>query len=226
MRKLLFVALSLAALATQAAETIKLTPYLYWSGGSTNLGGSTSYVVVPAHSSQLEGGPAGTIGAQAIVTSLSVTSDLATAVVQGYKVATVAVATFTNSTVSLPVATTNTSPGNIKWDSGTVVIRHMLTDQYEKRTLTTSGGTTNLELTAAPLETVVPGDLIYQVTTVGAPIIAIGGATTLNLSGENLIAGQPGMPILLQANGTSACSIENVSAKYVLGAPITPRLSP
>lgn len=211
--------------ASQAVETIKLLPYSYWSGGSTNAANTLSYVVVPAHSSAAN-------APIPIVTSIDATTDKLAAKVQCYKVQMVAVCTFTNTTVSIPVQTTNTSPGNIAWDTGTIVIRHLLTDQYEKRTLATSGGSTNLEVTAAPLEKVVPGDLIYNVTTVGAPsftvatngAVAATGLSFCRLQGAALVVGQPGMPLLMEIDGTGAnATMNNVTARYEPSQAVVPR---
>jgi len=203
-------------LALDNLSTIRTTTYNYWSGGATNGASTLSWVIVPAHSSVASAAP--------VITSIDATTDKLAAKVQSYKVVESCVCTFTNATVSIPVNTTNTGS---KWDSGTIVIRHLLTDQYEKRSLATSGGTTNLEVSAATLETVVPGDLIYKVVTTGAAaftvstngVVAATGLSFVRLAGEALLVGQPGMPLLLEIDGTGAnATLNNATAKYIRSA--------
>lgn len=205
-------------------STIRTTTYSYWSGGSTNGASTLSWVIVPAHSSIANATP--------VITAIDATTDKLAAKIQSYKVLETTVATFTNATVSIPVNTTNTGS---KWDSGTIIVRHLLTDQYEKRSLATSGGATNLQVSAATLETVVPGDLIYKVSTTGAAALTVttnGAAASLGLSynratGEALLVGQPGMPLLLEIDGTGAnATLNSATAKYVPSAPQSPRLTP
>lgn len=222
---LLFVFSSFSAMAIDNLSTIRTTTYSYWSGGSTNGASTLSWVIVPAHSS-IERNPI------AVITSIDATTDKLAAKVQSYKVLETCVSTFTNTTVSIPVNTTNTGS---KWDSGTIVIRHLLTDQYEKRSLATSGGATNLEVSAATLETVVPGDIIYKVSSTGAAALTVatnGAVAATGLSfcrqtGNALLVGQPGMPLLLEIDGTGAnATLNNATAIYVPGSPQSPRLTP
>jgi hypothetical protein len=144
--------------------------------GTTNGATTLSWAIVPARSAN-NGAPA--------VAYISATSDKAASKVQFYKVTAQTTARYaTNSTVTLYVTATN---GFASGDA--IIIRHMADDSYEKRTLTGNSAATNLVTTAAPLGAVVPGDMIYRVTTTGAGAIAC-GAATITPSGQYLYVGQ------------------------------------
>lgn len=146
------------------------------------------------------------------VTFLSATSDLSSSLIKAYPLMTADVlANFTNSTVTLPVVQTNGfASGDI------IIIRHILNDTYEKRTLTASTGTTNLVVTAAPLQAVIPNDVIYRVSTAAANTFSVPcGAATVNLQSPCVVVGQGGRPLLVEINGTSSCTLNGVSCIYL-----------
>jgi hypothetical protein len=196
--------LAIAALATacldpfcgesQAADQRQLTAY---ATGGTDVGTTLCYAVISAN---------GRAQVAPVITFLNVTSDKATSVVQFYTLGSPTGASQTNATVSVPVGSTNT------FVSGDViVIQHLADDTYERRVLTTFTSSTNLTLTVAPTSAVVPGDLIYRATTAGfIPC----GAATLSLTGSGIYSGQPGKPLLLEVDCTSAGQVNAVCAVY------------
>lgn len=191
--------LALAALllprpaAAQPAEGLAV-----WAGGGTDVGTTLCYTVVSAN---------GRNGQAPVLTYLSATADNATNTVKFYTVGAPARCVTTNTTVTIPVASTNGfGSGDI------VVIRHHLTDTYERRVLDTLTISTNLVTTVAPGESVVPGDLIYKATYSGA-FIPVGNAT-IGLAGNGLYAGQAGKPLLLEVTGAAACQVNAACANY------------
>lgn len=203
-KAILTVAALTAALATAALA--QPATYSSFSAGTTNGATALSWVVIGANSAN-SGTP--------IVTMIDAVSDKAGAKVQAYRITSETPATHTNSTVTLPVAS-----GGV--NSGTILIRHLLSDTYEKRTLTTSTASTNLVVTAAPLANVVPGDVIYHISSTFAPSITLktnnftigGTGNSLQMEGTQLIAGQKGKPLLLEVDGTSSATLQGATAKY------------
>lgn len=190
----------MGAMGLMAQQSPKTVAQQGFSNCSTNPQTTLSYAIVSANAAN---------GGAPIVTFLNAGTDLVTGRVQFYRVDALTSVTYTNSTVTLPVVQTN----NLA-DGGVIVIRHVLDDSYEKRTLTTSTGSTNLVVTVAPLGTTIPGDLIYHVTTTGAGCIRW-GATTNSLSlPRNIYSGQAGYPLLLEINGTSTAELNLVSGYY------------
>lgn len=203
-KEILTVAAMLAVLATMALA--QPATYSSFSAGTTNGATALSWAVIGANSVN-SGTP--------VVTMIDAVSDLSTAKVQAYRVTGEVAATHTNSTVTLPVVV-----GDV--DSGTILIRHLLSDTYEKRTLTTATGATNLVVTAAPLANVVPGDVIYYVSTTFAPSITLktnsfalaDSGNSLLVEGPRIIAGQKGKPLLLEVNGTASATLQGATATY------------
>jgi|ERR1043165_3202543 hypothetical protein len=183
----------------QGALAPRAIPQLAFSTCSTNPQTTLSYAVVSANSAN---------GGVPVVRFISAGSDKATSRVQFYRVDAFTSANYTNSTTRLDVDSTN----NIA-DGGTIVIRHTIDDTYEKRTLTTSTGSTNLVVTVAPLEAVIPGDIIYHVTQSGAGCIRLGVATN-NISGDSVYVGQAGYPLLLEVDATTSGELNVVSGTY------------
>lgn len=171
---------------------------------STNQASALSWAVVTSRSGN-NGTP--------VVTFLGYGSDLAAFQIQSYKVNAQCVCNFTNSTVTIPVNTTN---GFNAAGSAVIVIRHKLTDDYEKRILTTSTGTTNLVTTVGAQETIVPGDTIYQCIKTGAGSLVGGAAITNTLAAPGgIFIGQQGLPLLLEINGTSGASLYSASGYFL-----------
>lgn len=174
--------------------------------GSTNGGTTLSYAVIS---------PRGTsAGVAPRVQYLNATSDKSTSVVQFYKVDAEAVATYTNSTTTLYVNGTNGTPG-INWKSGTLIIRHLADDSYEKRTLGNNSGATNIVVTVAPLGAVLPGDRLYHATTTGAGSIPVGSATLALTTASGVYIGQKDKPLLLEVDATTSGTLNVVSGDYV-----------
>jgi hypothetical protein len=166
-------------------------------GGTTNAATTLSWVIIPVG--------AGT----PVVKYINATSDKGASVVQFYSVDAFALATHTNSTTTLYVNTTNSID-----DAGSILIRHMSNETYEKRSLSASTGSTNLVLTAAPLQETVPGDAVYHITKTGAGKIPV-GVTTLSLYGDNLYAGQANYPLYAEVDGGTNATLNTLSVTFV-----------
>ncbi len=205
--------IGLIGLINGSAQLYPPAPYSVYTTGSTNPG-TLSWAVIGVLSAN-----AGT----PVLTSLSARSDKASGIarVQSYKVQAFTSANYSNSTTVVPVVSTNGFATN-----QIALIRHA-DDTYEKRQLTfsTTSSTTNLILTAAPQQAVAPGDLIYCCTTNGAAsfalltnsVAAVGPATSgllLNLAGTRLLAGQKGLPLLLEVDGTTTAVLDEATAVF------------
>lgn len=150
-------------------------------------------------------------GAPAL-TFVSATTDKVGAKIQCYKVTATTFATITNTTTAIPVAQTNGFAQN-----DIIIIRHLLDDSYEKRTLGAFVTNNALAVSAAPLGTVKTNDVIYRVTTTGAPTWPTGGALTNSWSGPALAVGQGGYPLLVEVDGTSSATLNLITAIYLPG---------
>lgn len=201
----LLASASLVMAAALPATAALDAPINVFAVGATNGNTTLASVIITARS-----GNNGTPRVQ----YLSLASDKATSKVQAYKVTAQTQATFTNSTVTLPVTGTNQG---VNWNSGTVIIRHMIDDSYEKRSLTSNTGSTNIVLTAAPLGTVIPGDIIYYAVTTGAPSVNWGASTnTINAGAGGILVGQQGKPLLIELDATSSLgNIYTASGDFV-----------
>lgn len=199
--KLLLAAALLTAVTINPAQAA-LDELSAFSFGGTDVSTTLCYSVVSTYSKN---------GGQPLVTYLNVTSDKAASVVQLYSAGSPVNTTFTNSTVTLFVNSTN----GFNQGSGIIVIRHWYTDTYERRVLTTSTGPTNLVVTVAPTVAVIPGDQIWPETTAGFIPCGVTTATALSLNGPGIIAGQRGKPLLLEVDCTTNGQINVVSGTYV-----------
>lgn len=201
-----FAALALLAISVQAqVPTVAIDPLGYnaWSGGTTNGNTALSWCIVPARSSIL-GTP--------VVEYINASSDLVLAAVTNYTCTTQQSVNYTNSTVYIPITSTN---GFASGDY--VVIRHQLTDNYEKRVLTTPVNSTNIVLTVAPIETTVPGDIVYRYQGLGSAFIAFNAAgTNISINSTRpIFAGQRGKPMLIEVNATTRGSVNAVTATWL-----------
>lgn len=188
--------LAFIALATVA---IALPPPGYGFTGGNASGTTLASVIISARSAN--------IGAPQL-THLNVTSDKAGSLLKFYVPSASTAANFTNSTTSLPVNQTNGFAS-----SDIIIIQHVNTDTYERRVLTTFTSSTNLTVTSAPSTAVIPGDIIWDVGQTAVANVPVGN-TNISLIGNGLFAAPPGQPVLLDLDGTSACSINAVSGTY------------
>ena len=204
-KKLLVVGLAGLTLQLQAATFGLPTPINSFSAGSTNGHGTLSHAIITARS--------GNGGAPAIK-YINAGSDKVGATVRFSKVTSQMAATHTNSTTTLFVNSTNTG---VNWLAGTVVIRHLVNDVYEKRVLANNSAQTNIILTVAPLQEVVPGDIIYYCVT-NTPTIIWGPAAStnsLNAAGAPIYVGQAGYPLIVEIDATTAGVMSLVSGDFV-----------
>lgn len=195
---LVAISVALAGFAFQASAQLD-PPLSAFCVGTTNPG-TASFVIIPARSAN-NGTPR--------VQYLSYGSDKAGAKIQSYKIVSSVRANYTNSTTVVMVENTNTA-------STTVVIRHIADDSYDTGTVS-AFGSTNLTMAAAP-RAIVPGDIIYGVSTTGAASITVGAITnTIGPSSGGILYGQKGKPLLLliDATGAGAGFITTAAGDYV-----------
>lgn len=174
------------------------------SVGTTNGNTALSWAIVPARSAN-----AGT----PVITYLNASSDLSFAAITNYTITATTVANFTNSTVSLPTTGTNGFAVN-----DYVIIRHALTENYEKRVVDTPTSATNVTVTVAPLEAVLPGDVLYRCQAKGSayiPFSAAGTNISLTAAGLPIFAGQKGCPMLIEVNATTKGAINALTAIWL-----------
>jgi hypothetical protein len=205
-----------AALGFALTATAQIVPaYSSYAAGTTNGASALSWAISSAHSLN-DGIP--------VVTYINASSDKAASKVQFYLCTEETVAKYANnSTTTLSVNDTNGfASGDV------IIIRHAGTnDTYEKRILTTMTAATNLVVTVAPMTTVVPGDIIYRMTTTGAPFIpCVTNTYTAANSGLSVVQSGPGIvagsafgghtcPILAEVDGTSSASLNSMNVIYV-----------
>jgi hypothetical protein len=175
---------------------------LSYSGGCGDGNATNSCTIISAN------GKLGTPGVgQPLVTYINVTSDKSTSKLNWYSVGAPVACTGPNSTTRIDVANTNTFvAGDV------VIIQHVAGDTYERRVITASTGATNLVTWWAPATACAAGDLVYRCTKIGNGIPV--GATNFIWAGTGLIAGQAGAPLLIDLDGTSAVSINCITARY------------
>lgn len=173
-----------------------------FSAGTTNGATTLSYAVVSARSVN---------GGTPAVQYINAQSDLAASTVRFGKVIAEATAT-TNSTTRIDVLSTNTG---VNWQSGTIIVRHMVDDSYEKLTLTSNTGSTNVVTTVAPRGAVYSGDKLYYVTTNAATILWGATSNSVSAAGAPLFVGQQGKPLLVEVNGTSLATLNVASGIYL-----------
>jgi len=191
------------------ADNSPFTGPLFQSTSTTNAATVLSYAILTAKSVN---------GGVPVVTHAEATSDLISAKLQFYRVTGITRVGYTNSTVTIPVDQTN----GIAEGSAVVIIRHFADDSYEKRILTTSTGATNIVTTVAPLGTCVPGDLVYRAVTAGAGFLPFTGtntgiASSLSWRYDNaggIFTGQAEVPLLVEIDGTSAATLQLLTAEY------------
>jgi hypothetical protein len=204
--KLILTALMAASVALVSLPAIGAPEWSVWSGGGTDVSTTLCYSVVSAR---------GKNGGVPVITYLSATSDKAGSVVQFYTASNAVTVQAANTTVTIPLsgsAITNVALC-FNTNGGIVVIEHKATDTYERRILGASGSDTNLVVTSAPTVALAAGDVIYPMYTAGS--IPVGNATLGLGPGDGIYSGQAGRPLLLEVDGTSACQINAVSAKFV-----------
>lgn len=199
MKRLSLLAVATLALGLAAsAQTLSRDTFNISVGGGGSVGTTNSYFVIGAKS---------VYGGAPLVTYVDATSDLTTSVIQCYRVGYVMRATVTNSTTTVYVDAVPSGATN----AGIIVIRHLADDSYERLAVTSTSSSTNLTTTVAPATTTVPGDFVYYMHTNGKIPV---GNTNKAVSGVGIFAGQKDLPLLIEVNGTSACTLNAVRAHY------------
>lgn len=192
----------------------------YWTtGGAFTGGGGGSYTLNTTNFA------VGTInkasGNQAVCTLLNVKSDLAGSSITIWTDLNGAAgnapgdAAVTNSTTTITMATLSTNANlcntnglQVGWP---VVIRHVATDSYEVR-IVSSLTTSNVVVGAASTTAVSTGDLLYPMTpTATIPC----GAATISLGpGDFIAAAAPNSPFLVSVTFTSAGQVNCASGRF------------
>lgn len=167
----------------------------------TNFTAGTSWGVVTARS--------GNAGAPVVQSIYATTTNVLLGQLIFYRVTAQVAVTLTNSTTNLFVVDTNGFA-----NSQIVVVRHMSDDSYERRVTAASNGTnaTTLPLTIATANTIVPGDIVYQVTT---NAIVPWNTTNGPITAAAIYVGQAQKPLLIDFVGAGALQQLNfVSGRF------------
>jgi len=210
MKRILTILGCLAA-CVAGAQTQTTTPIVkpFFSGTGVAVGTTVAYGVVSALSAN---------GQTPVITSIAADSDLATSKLRFYYVPQAPTScNYVSTTTSIPVQSTN---GFTATD--VIIIRHVATDTYERRLLTTFTSATNLTVTVAPTVATAVNDLIYRATTNSVvPWGAILNISGTGLGGTNyfqnprgIAVGQPNYPLLFDLDGTSLVHISGFTAEY------------
>lgn len=147
----------------------------------------------------------GNTGNAPTVTYVSATSDKSTSKILFYNVATSTGITGANTTTSIPVTATNGFAAN-----DILIIEHQTTDTYERR-IVSSVTATAVVVTVAPTTATVSGDVLHDCTTASSIPV---GAATVSAIGNGIYVGQAKKPLLVEVDGTSACTLNAVTANY------------
>lgn len=202
---ILGLALALCALCLPATINAQvITGRAAYSTGGTAVGTTLSYAIISGYSFN---------GGTPTVTYISGTSDKAGSVFKFYNVGTNTTANFASSSTSIPVQQTNGFAAN-----DIIVIQHAATDTYERRVLAAFTSATNLTTTVAPTVALSVGDKVFDCNTNSAATIPVGNATKEVTTASGLggiYAGQPGLPLLIDLDMTSAGQINTVTAVYL-----------
>lgn len=162
-------------------------------------GTTNSYVVLP---NNIDG-----TGALR-VTEISATSDKAGSKIQFYKPYGLVQASVLYSTNA---AVVQVGASALLFPAGhDVVYRQTSVGTYLHLTVVTNSvalGT--VTLSATPGSGANQGDILYEVTKAGSIPL---GATNVTLTGSCIYAGWPQWPLLIEADGTSACSVNSATA--------------
>jgi hypothetical protein len=184
------------------------------SAVSTNGGTTLSWAITTANS---------IAGGTPVVTFLSATGDTNTSVVQFYRISRVLPVKAVASGTNVSVANTNGFTGTNGWASNdVVVVNHRTGDTYEKLTIYSASNTNDvlhspnadyLIFSTVPQGTRATGDLIYQLTTTGAPSLPV-GSNSVSYSGS-IYAGQRGYPIYAEVNGDASATLHLMTVQFI-----------
>jgi small nuclear ribonucleoprotein (snRNP)-like protein len=125
--------------------------------------------------------------------------------------------TFKSGTTPATISATNTAGATISvaatngFNSNGFIIVETKGGVLTNAQIASFSGTTNIVLYNSVMATV-PGDQIYTLGT--ATSLAVGATTNKNYQGEALFVGQRGRPAQVIVNGTSACSLDSITARY------------
>ncbi len=216
MKKLILSLITVALVTVTAFSAIPFYSQFATTGSSFGGGSLTNCAIIGSNSQLIQnGGGNGT----PVITYLNCQSASPNAVVQFYKC--------TNQT-SATIATTNTRTNTVVSTNGfsagtVVVVKHSLTDTYERLLCVAPPATTNIAFASDPVTALAVGDIIYQQTTTGTiPVVTnnaglLNNAYFINIAADGIYSGQKGLPLLLEmvtGAGTNG-SIKAVNAKFV-----------
>lgn len=196
--RLLIGLVGLLGLAAASAQIVpKYTFNLGAGGGGEGPGNTNSYAIISAQSVR---------GGAPIVTYVDATSDNPDSVIQCYRVGYIMNISDTSTSTNLYV---NAVPKGADV-AGVLVLRHTASDTYE-RLYSESATATNLVTTVAPTDSMVVGDTVYFMLANGKIPC---GAANKAVSGPGIFIGQRDLPLLIEVDGTNACSLNAVCAGY------------
>jgi hypothetical protein len=143
-----------------------------------------------------------------VVTYVSATSDKAASVLQ-FKKCTAGAQTLTLATNASQAVVH--VPASSFWAANDVgVLWHKSVDSYERVTVSATNGLTALTLSANLGTAVVAGDQLFKMSNAGT--IPVGNATK-EITTVGVYHSPPGLPVVIDLDGTSACKI-NLATGY------------
>jgi hypothetical protein len=114
-------------------------------------------------------------------------------------------------TVSNVLGTTVTVAATNGFAVGDLVILEKASGAGTNATIASFGSTTNLVFTQNVFATV-PGDQVYDAG--ASPTSLSVGSNSVTLTGDMIYVGNRGRPVVVRVNGTSACSLDAITARY------------
>ena len=176
----------------------QVVPKLGFADVGTAIGTTNSHYVITANG---RGRP--------VVSYISATSDKAGSFVEFWKASSGAQTIVTATNASQAVVWV---PDGSKFAANdTVVIRHITADSYERKVVS-SQTSTNITLGSNLGTAIIAGDVIYKMTQSGK--IPVGAATKEVTTTLGAYHAPAGLPVLVQLDGTSACTINLVTGEF------------
>jgi hypothetical protein len=191
--KLILLSLALAAVVPLASGQ----SYSTFAVCGTAISPSNTTATISAQSAN---------GGIPVLTYLNVTASGDSGYVTFWTVASQTVATGDSVSNSIPVVSVT------GYQTGTLLIRHMASDTYDRVTPSTAQGL-NLRVSPLPSSTVVAGDIIYKMMSVASIPVSAGNLVIDNPSG--IFSGLEKMPLMVTVQGTGKYQINAACAKYL-----------
>lgn len=152
--------------------------------------------------------PTMSFGGAPFVTYVSATSDKASSVIKFYSAAS---PVFVNATSASGGTNISVVPTGIT-NNNVIVVRSIANDTYQ-RLVVSSASATNIFTTAALSFTLNANDPVFLMTANGT--IPVGSNTVSASTSGGVAFGSKGKPLLLEVDGTSACSLNLAAGRYL-----------